>query len=148
MRPAPGGRGNGFRFAAPLALLAALAACSVNPKLDLAEAAGSEPVELVDVPFHPQEAYHCGPATLLTVLEASGVDDASYDGLVQRVFVPGLEGSLQTEMTAAAREHGRIAYLLPPEPSAVFAELAAGRPVLVLLNQGVRSLPFWHYAVC
>lgn len=147
MNPASAPARRCARPIAPLALLAALSACSINPKLDLAEVAGPEAVELVDVPFHPQEAYHCGPATLLTVLQASGVEEVNYDGLVERVFVPGLEGSLQTEMTAAAREHGRIAYLLPPEPSAVFAELDAGRPVLVLLNQGVRSVPFWHYAV-
>ncbi|MDX1381709.1 MAG: PA2778 family cysteine peptidase, partial [Xanthomonadales bacterium] len=128
-------------------LPAALSACAINPPLDLEEAAGPEPVELSQVPFHPQQEYHCGPATLLTVLQASGVEKASYDGLVDRVFVPGLEGSLQTEMTAAAREYGRVAYLLPPDPAAVFDELEAGRPVLVLLNQGVRSVPFWHYAV-
>lgn len=103
-------------------------------------------MRLAEVPFHPQEAHHCGPASLLTVLEAAGVE-VSYDTVVGRVFIPGLEGSLQIEMVAAARHFGRIAYTLPPEPAAVLAEVAAGRPVLVLLNLGLPKRPFWHYAV-
>ena len=98
------------------------------------------------MPFHAQEDHHCGPASLLTVLEASGVE-ASYQALVDGVYVPGLEGSLRVEMKAAARANGRIPYVLPADPEAVVAEIAAGRPVLVLLNLGVPSRPVWHYAV-
>ncbi len=103
-------------------------------------------MRLSDVAFHPQEAHHCGPASLLTVLEAAGID-ITYESAVERVFVPGLEGSLQSEMSAAARQFGRIAYSLPPEPAAVLAEVAAGRPVLMLLNLGLPRRPVWHYAV-
>jgi tetratricopeptide (TPR) repeat protein len=98
------------------------------------------------VPFHAQEAHHCGPASLLTVLEASGVA-AEYGAVVERVYVPSLEGALAAEMSAAARHFGRLAYPLAPEPAAVLAEVAAGRPVLVLLNLGLPSRPHWHYAV-
>lgn len=101
---------------------------------------------MVDVPFHPQEEHHCGPAALLTVLEASGAEPA-YTAVVERVYVPGLEGSLQAEMSATARHFGRVAYGPPPDPAAVFGEVAAGRPVLVLLNLGLPARPFWHYAV-
>lgn len=80
------------------------------------------------------------------MLEASGVA-TEYDTIVERVYVPGLEGSLQVELLAAAREFGRIAYPLPSEPAAVLAEVSAGRPVLVLLNLGLPKRPVWHYAV-
>jgi len=121
--------------------------CSFNPPLRLNEIQGLDAAaELVDVPFHPQQANHCGPASLLTVLEYSGVA-TDYQTLVDRVYVPGLGGSLQAEMTAAARSLGRVAYVLPPEEGAVLGEVAAGRPVLVLLNLGVPSSPRWHYAV-
>jgi hypothetical protein len=106
----------------------------------------SEAIYLADVPFHRQQEHHCGPASLLTVLEASGVK-VDYDAIVERVYVPGLEGSLQAEMTAAARGFGRIAYVLPPDPAALVAELGAGRPVLVLLNLGLPRKPVWHYSV-
>lgn len=80
------------------------------------------------------------------MLEASGVE-VDYATIVDRVYVPGLEGSLQVEMLAAARSLGRIAYILPPEPAAVLGEVGAGRPVLVLLNLALPAAPVWHYAV-
>ncbi len=103
-------------------------------------------VNLASVPFHPQTEFHCGPAALATVLEHTGLD-VTPDELAERVYTPGLRGSLQAEMTATARSKGRLAYRLPGEPRAVLAEVAAGRPVLVLENLGLESRPYWHYAV-
>lgn len=124
-----------------------MAGCALNPPLRLTDAAVTgAAVRLADVPFHPQQAHHCGPASLLSLLEASGIA-ASYERVVERVYLPGLEGSLQVEMLAASRQFGRIAYSLPPEPAAVLAEVEAGRPVLVLLNRGLPGRPVWHYAV-
>jgi tetratricopeptide (TPR) repeat protein len=134
-------------MAAGVTLLLSSSGCGLNPRLNLAETTGSRvPVELTETPFYPQEAHHCGPASLLTMLEASGVD-AEYGAVVDRVYVPGLEGSLQVEMLAAAREFGRIPYVLPPAASSLLEELSAGRPVLVLLNLGLPRSPVWHYAV-
>jgi hypothetical protein len=124
-----------------------LSGCGINPPLRLNDINGiGAMVELTEVPFHEQEVGHCGPASLLSVLEHSGVA-TDYQALVDRVFVPGLSGSLQAEMIATARDLGRVAYLLPPDVKAVLAEVEAGRPVLVLLNLGVPSSPRWHYAV-
>lgn len=121
--------------------------CSLNPSLRLAGVAPTAaPIELQQVPFHAQQAHHCGPASLLSLLEAAGAD-TDYQAVVDRVYVPGLEGSLQVEMLAAARSFGYIAYTPPPEVGAVLAEVDAGRPVLVLLNLGVPKKPVWHYAL-
>ncbi|MBY6204601.1 PA2778 family cysteine peptidase [Halomonas denitrificans] len=103
-------------------------------------------VDLADVPFHPQLDHHCGPAALMTVLGATGIRP-EYDRLAERVYVPGLEGSLQVEMLAAARDFGRIPFRVPGSFDAVLGEVAAGRPVLILQNLRLRSLPAWHYAV-
>ena len=128
-------------------LSVSLVGCSLNPELRLAEVAPSTGVtQLEDIPFHPQEEHHCGPASLLSLLESAGAEPG-YRELVDRVYIPGLEGSLQVEMQAAARSFGYVTYLLPPEPAAVLAEVEAGRPVLVLLNLGVPSKPTWHYAL-
>ena len=104
------------------------------------------PVELVSTPFHPQERYQCGPAALMTVLEASGADVTLPD-LVDKVYLPGREGSLQVEMLAATRTSGRVPYQIDGTLSALLAELQLGRPVVVLQNLGVAALPRWHYAV-
>lgn len=109
-------------------------------------AAAPPAVELTNVPFHPQDEYQCGPAALATLLGASGIEVAP-DDLVAEVYIPARKGSLQTELLAATRQRGRIAHVLEPSIEALVRELAAQRPVLVLLNLGVRSWPIWHYAV-
>lgn len=122
-----------------------LGACAVGPERQALRDAGS-PVELVQVPFFPQDEYQCGPAALATVLVHSGVDVTPQD-LVSRVYVPDRQGSLQAEMIATTRSQGRVPYLLPATLAPILAELRAGRPVLLLQNLGFSRWPVWHYAV-
>ena len=103
-------------------------------------------LELQETPFFPQQDYQCGPAALATVLVASGVT-VSPEALENEVYLPERQGSLQVELVAASRRHGRLPYLLEPELAALLSELGAGRPVLVLQNLGLASYPTWHYAV-
>jgi hypothetical protein len=123
----------------------ALSACAIGPEHRVLREAGS-PVELIQVPFFPQAEYQCGPAALATVLVHSGVD-MTPEQLVARVYLPDREGSLQAEMLAATRSHGRVPYLLPQTLAPILAELRAGRPVLLLQNLGLDRWPVWHYAV-
>jgi tetratricopeptide (TPR) repeat protein len=103
-------------------------------------------IELSETSFHPQLDYHCGPAALSTVLQSSGAS-SSYTEVVEQVYVPGLKGSLQVELMAAARSYQRIPFRLEGNLQAVLAEVGFGRPVLILQNLGVPGLPTWHYAV-
>ena len=107
---------------------------------------GRGAVELSETPFFPQQALQCGPAALATVLGAAGAD-AEPDALTREVYTPGLGGSLQLELVAAARSRDFLPVRVAPEADALFAELIAGRPVLVLQNLRLRSWPAWHYAV-
>ena len=110
-------------------------------------AAGLPPhVDLDGTPFHPQRRYQCGPAALATVLESSGAA-VTPDQLVPEVFLPGRQGSLQAELAASTRNHGRVPYVLPPSSDALFATVAGGEPVLVLQKLGAGPFPGWHYAV-
>jgi len=131
--------------------LLALAGCISLPQTEaLRESgyAGLPPrVELVDVPYYPQEDLMCGPTSLAMALNAVGVD-AKVASLTEQVYLPGREGSLQIEMLAATRRNGALAYQLAPELRAVLQEVAAGTPVVVLLNiGGIKFWPVWHYAV-
>ena len=105
-----------------------------------------ESVELTQTPFFPQEDYQCGPAALATILADAGLDVVP-DDLVEKVYIPDRRGSLQIEMLAATRSLGRLPYVIDPDLGALMAELAAGRPVLVLQNLGFKIAPLWHYAV-
>ena len=101
---------------------------------------------LAQVPFFSQVDYQCGPAALAMVLAADGAA-VSAESLVAQVYLPAREGALQVEMLGAARRHGRLAVVLPPRLDAVLAEVASGRPVIVLQNLALPVLPRWHYAV-
>ncbi len=103
-------------------------------------------VELAATPFFAQRDYQCGPAALATVLVASGTEVAP-DMLVPEVFLPGREGSLQTELVAATRARGRLPYVIEPRLDVLIAQVAAGLPVLVLQKLGAGPWPGWHYAV-
>jgi len=103
-------------------------------------------VELTETPFYPQTQHQCGPAALATVLQYKGVE-ASPEKLSSQVYIPGRKGSLQVEMTAAARRHGMFPYQLEPSLTDLLTEIEAGNPVLVLQNLGFEWYPNWHYAV-
>ena len=126
----------------------ALAGCAGQPQVESRWApAGIPPrVELDATPFFPQREYQCGPAALATALGAAGVA-VTPDELVDEVYLPGRRGTVQPEMAAAARARGRLPYELAQSLDAVLAEVAAGRPVLVLQKLGVGPWPAWHYAV-
>lgn len=133
------------RTAAALLLGAVLVGCAPLPPRPAA-LASRPPVELAATPFHPQRELQCGPAALATVLGAAG-RAIEPDALTPRLFIPGRGGSLQPEMLAQARREGFIALPIAPDPVALVAELDAGRPVVVLQNNGLSWAPRWHYAV-
>ena len=144
----------GRRNAAPLAavVLSALLAggCALTPQAEALRAAPpaalAAPRLLAHVPFFPQDEYQCGPAALAMALVASGAA-ADAEALRAQVYVPARQGSLQPEMLAAARRHGRLAVELPPRLDAALAEVAGGLPVIVLQNLALPGFPLWHYAV-
>lgn len=80
------------------------------------------------------------------MLSASGVT-IDPETLVSEVYLPERQGSLQVELKATARRHGRIPYELAPTLAELFAEVAAGKPALILQNLALNWLPRWHYAV-
>jgi len=128
------------------ALLVLVTGCaSIPPSVSELPAPGGS-IELEDTPFYPQERYQCGPAALTTVLVKSGAT-VSLDEIVDKVYLPGRQGSLQFELLAAARTEGRLPYQVDGTLDAIWRELEAGRPVLVLQNLGVAAIPSWHYAV-
>jgi len=102
-------------------------------------------VYLEKVPFVEQTEMHCGPAALSMLSKWSG-RDISPDHWAELTFTPGKEGSFQTDLIGAARREGFLAIPLQGY-KAIFAELLAGTPVLVLQNLGFSWYPIWHYSV-
>ena len=103
-------------------------------------------VELVEVPFYPQEKYHCGPAALAAVINYRG-GAVSPEQIAGMIYVPELKGSLQSEVAAAARQFDLLPVRLERRMESLLRELDAGNPVFVLQNLAVDWYPMWHYEV-
>jgi tetratricopeptide (TPR) repeat protein len=99
-----------------------------------------------NVPFYPQKQFHCGPSTLAMAMNFYGKKLTPKE-LAKDVFTPGRKGSFQSEMKAAVRKRGMLAYELTPELVYLLAEVSVGHPVIILQNKSVKYYPVWHYAV-
>jgi tetratricopeptide (TPR) repeat protein len=133
-------------FIPALLALQGLAGCAVTPAGSVPPPGLPESVELSAVPFHPQTSHQCGPAALATVLGAAGLAVSPAE-LADEVYLPGRAGSLQAELAAAVRARALLAYEVGGELHDLYAQLAAGTPVLVLQRLGAGPWPGWHYAV-
>lgn len=120
-------------------------ACMTTQALDLKKHPTSSS-ELVEVPFYPQEAFHCGPSTLAMVMSYWGLP-LTPDELAPDLYLPGREGSLAAEMVSQSRQRGFIPQQLKPSLAAITQALDEGTPVIVRQNNGLSWYPLWHYAV-
>jgi hypothetical protein len=129
-----------------IALLAGCATPQLGALLAQRPAGLPDRHEIAGVPFYPQEMYQCGPAALATVLAHQGLA-VTPEAIAAAVYLPGREGSLQTDMLGGVRREGRVAYLLARRVEDVLREVAGGTPVVVLQNLTFSFAPLWHYAV-
>ena len=53
-------------------------------------------VELSEVPFFPQQQYHCGPAALAGIINYRGTTVVP-DEIANLIYIPELKGSLQVK---------------------------------------------------
>lgn len=135
-------------FVSSLLIILLLTACAHGPQTQqLLHDTTLRPTALInDVPFISQQKYQCGPAALTMMLTYRGVQ-TNTEQLKSQVFLPDRNGSLQIEILATTRRYQRIPYIINPHLKALFQEVAAGNPVLVLQNLGLQWIPQWHYAV-
>lgn len=130
-------------------VMAGLSGCASLRPVDYTQglpATQAAQVELEQVPFHPQEDFQCGPAALATVLQSAGIARTP-EQLVEQVYLPARQGSLQVELLGASRRAGAVPYVLRKQPDALLREVAAGHPVVVLQDVGGLLRTQWHYAV-
>ncbi|MFT4937159.1 MAG: tetratricopeptide (TPR) repeat protein [Paraglaciecola sp.] len=126
-----------------------LAACQTPPqtKALLAENNfGNRQHTILNVPFYPQQAFFCGPTTLSEISNFYGGTDAPED-IAPATFIPDLEGTLQVEMIASARQNGLLAYAGRGSLSQLLGLAKDNIPVIVLQNNSISLFPMWHYAV-
>jgi len=105
----------------------------------------------IKVPFVTPRSELCG-ATSIEMLASYWQSTTPYtprlsaDELDDRTLIPEKGGTLQAELVATARANGLLAHRLQPTFNALFSELKAQHPVIVLVNRGYTWYPLWHYA--
>lgn len=133
-----------------LLLVTILAGCASRPQWPESASLDTAGIDqrkvLTHVPFHAQERYQCGPASLAMMLNSQGLN-TNPAVLKELVYLPARTGSLSVEMVAAARAHGLLVYPLDGSLESLLKEVAAGQPVLVLQNLRFSWWPQWHFAV-
>lgn len=102
-------------------------------------------MEITGTPFYPQKAHQCGPAALAMALNWSG-SQVTPEQIKEEIYTPAREGSLQPLLVSDVRNHNRLPFIIRDFES-LLRETAAGHPVIVLQNLGLRWYPRWHYAV-
>lgn len=125
-----------------------LVACSSMP-LDLHDdrLQGLNKIHQIDnIPFYPQVEDQCGPSSLATMLAVQGIDIRP-EHLRGKLYIPGKEGTVTTEMVARARRFGLLVYPLEPDFINILLEVQAGNPVLVMQNLSFSWMPMWHFSV-
>jgi tetratricopeptide (TPR) repeat protein len=125
-----------------------LSGCATSAWKNLKESTSHLPktAQVTNVPVIEQTSHFCGPAALAMALQWTGEKNVSIDRLATQVYTPELQGTLQNDMLAGARRHGKLAMVLSRQKD-VFEEVAQGHPVVVLQNLGLSWYPRWHYAV-
>lgn len=122
-----------------------LVACSqpqgqIPPRIDAPQRA-----MVAGVPLIKQNEFHCGPASLAMVFQWSGLNVTQAEVAAQS-FTPGAKGTYLADMAGAARRHAMLAVRLSTLEE-VLEEVAAGNPVIIFQNLGLKWAPRWHYAV-
>jgi len=97
------------------------------------------------VPFYPQEAYYCGPASLAMMLSWAGFP-TTQEQIAEQVYTPDRKGTLPIDLLSGARRNGALAVQVTSLHN-LLGEIAAGHPVLVFQNLGLELWPQWHFAV-
>ena len=91
------------------------------------------------VPFYPQEKYQCGPASLAGVLNFWGIK-VSVEEISTEIFSRGARGTLNIDMVLYAQRKGLRAEQYAGHLDDIRANIRAGFPLIVLVDEG-----FWVY---
>jgi ABC-type bacteriocin/lantibiotic exporter with double-glycine peptidase domain len=98
------------------------------------------------VPFFPDNADQCGPATLASMLTYWGIPSDPRT-LKEEIYLRRLRGTLPIDLLLAAQARGLQTEGAGGTLDRVKTELAADRPVVALLNLGWTLYPQGHYVV-
>ena len=103
-------------------------------------------VLIENVPFHPQEDYQCGPASLAGVLNYWGID-VTPEGIAMDIFSESARGTLNIDMLLYANKKGVHALQYAGSIDNLRTQINAGLPLIVLVDYGFLMYQANHFMV-
>ena len=98
------------------------------------------------VPFYPQEAYQCGPASLAGVLNFWGIE-VDPGEISKEIFSRAARGTLNIDMVLYAERRGLYALQYTGNMEDLRKNINAGYPVIVLVVYGFSLYEVDHFMV-
>lgn len=131
-----------------LAVIFSLYGCKENTNtLELAHLLPmvEESATIRDVPSMTEEGHAFGPSALMTLVKFNG-SNIAYSEAVRMIQTPGRKGPYKDELVLALQ---RLGYITSPVNTfeALYKEVAAQNPVIILQNTSFELLPKWRYSV-
>jgi len=99
-----------------------------------------------NVPFYPQTAYQCGPASLAGVLNYWGVK-VSPDEIAEEIYSSSARGTLDIDMVLYARRKGLNATQYEGNIEDVRKHIDSRHPIIVLVGYGFSLIQKNHFMV-
>ncbi len=118
-----------------------LAACASAPP-----AARQGETVIGNVPFYPQEADQCGPASLAGVLNYEGLDTTP-ERIAKDIFSRSARGTLNLDMALYAQRNGFSAQEYSGSMQDLKEKISAGQPLLVMVDYGFLAWQVNHFMV-
>jgi ABC-type bacteriocin/lantibiotic exporter with double-glycine peptidase domain len=115
--------------------------------------AGAPPIKsseiirvIKDVPFHPQEAYQCGPASLAGVLNFWGLE-TSPEEIATEIYSKSAKGTLNIDMVLYAEKRGLKARQYRGSLEDIKSKIDSSYPLIVLVDEGFLVYQKNHFMV-
>ncbi len=99
-----------------------------------------------DVPFYPQEAYQCGPASLAGVMNYRDVN-ITPDEIAKEIYSESARGTLNLDMVVYPQKKGLIAEQYSGSMNDLKKDIDTGHPLIVLVDYGFSILQENHFMV-
>jgi len=127
-----------------LGLLLALAGCTARTPLPPAFVPPASRHVVPGVPFHAQDDFQCGPASLATALNVLG-DPVQPGEITKAIFKDGAHGTLNLDLALYPRTRGFATRWFAGGTGDIVSAVDQGRVLVVMLNQGVSSVAYNHF---
>ncbi len=137
-----------FLVAFAVFVLMGLWACTAGPPRNNAPgfASGTGIGPIKDVPFYPQLAYQCGPASLAGVLHYYG-DAVTPTEIADDIFRQNHRGTLTLDMVLYARQKGFTSTWYSGTPEDIRRALDDDIPLIVMVDYGFAGISKNHFMV-